>query len=81
MDASFKDISADPDLVLAVKELADRLGLDLDEVTLKVLLELLELGMQPEPLARAIRELEMQKLTQQASDRKGASVKQHGVKN
>lgn len=67
---SYREISTDPELVHAVKDLSDRLECDLDEDTLKVLVELLELGLQPEPLARVVRDLEIQRLTLQADERK-----------
>ena len=45
----------------AVRDLSDMLGCDLDDETLKLLMELLDLGVEPQPLARIVLELREQK--------------------
>ena len=45
----------------AARELSDILGCGLDDTTLKLLMELLELGIQPHALARVVTDLKEQK--------------------
>ena len=64
-------IANDSKLLLVVKELADSLNCELDMDTLKVLVELLELGLTPEVLARTVKDLQARKESSSKTETRG----------
>lgn len=70
MDANGRLISQDPHLLRVVKELSDMLNCQLDSEQLKILVELLELGISPQALALTVRDLREQKNLSEARELK-----------
>ena len=67
-----------PSLRAAVKEISDLLNTGLDEETLKVCMQLLEAGVNPEALAAVVRELRRETAALRVRGRETAALRVRG---